>query len=72
MSTNDQPPTAPLLLKVEQAATMLGIARTSIFRLIGAGQIESVQVGRLRRVPVACLENYVEQLRRDASGEGSK
>lgn len=52
-----------LLLRVEEAASRLGIARTSMFRLIAEGEITSVQVGRLRRIPVACLHEYVERLR---------
>lgn len=56
-------PLAPLLLSVEQAAEMLGIARTSMYRLIGTGEVESVQVGRLRRIPMACLEEFIERLR---------
>ncbi len=52
-----------LLLRVEEAALRLGIARTSMFRLISTGEVESVQVGRLRRIPVACLEEYVVRLR---------
>lgn len=52
-----------LLLKVEEAALRLGIARTSMFRLLAEGEVSSVQVGRLRRIPVACLEEYVARLR---------
>ena len=62
-------PLVPLLLSVEQAAEMLGIARTSMFKLIGTGEVESVQVGRLRRIPMACLEEFVERLRRSAQRE---
>lgn len=60
-----QPTPQRLLLRVEEAAERLGIARTSMFHLLATEQIESVRVGRLRRVPVACLEEYVERLRRE-------
>lgn len=56
----------PLLVCVEEAARRLGIARTSMFRLIGSGEVESVRVGRLRRIPVQCLEDYVRELRSQA------
>lgn len=52
-----------LLLRVEEAADRLGIKRTLMYHLVRRGEIESVQVGRLRRIPVACLEEYVEELR---------
>lgn len=51
-----------VLLRVEEAAARLGIARTSMFKLIRTGEVRSVQVGRLRRVPVACLDEYVDHL----------
>ena len=52
-----------LLLRVEEAASKLGIARTMMYQLVRTGEVESVRVGRLRRIPVACLEEYVEDLR---------
>lgn len=62
-TARDQP---ALLLRVEEAGKRLGIARTSMFRLIATGEVTSVQVGRLRRVPVACLEEYVDRLKHQA------
>lgn len=58
-----------ILLTVEEAAVRLRIGRTSMYRLVATGAVESVTVGRLRRVPVECLAEYVSQLR---SGVGSK
>lgn len=52
-----------LLLRVEEAALRLGVGRTSLYRLISAGEIESVQIGGLRRIPVPCLVEYVDRLR---------
>lgn len=52
-----------LLLRVEEAAELLRIARTLMYRLLLAGDIESVHVGRLRRVPVDAVRQYVVQLR---------
>ncbi|MCX5532378.1 excisionase family DNA-binding protein [Streptomyces sp. NBC_00006] len=55
-----------VLLTVEEAARRLGIGRTTCFRLVSTGELESVTVGRLRRVPVAALPVYVATLRRAA------
>jgi excisionase family DNA binding protein len=52
-----------LLLRVEEAAARLGIARTLMYQLVSTREVESVRVGRLRRIPVRCLEEYVERLR---------
>lgn len=51
-----------VLLTVEAAAVQLSIGRTSMFALIKAGDIESVKVGHLRRVPADALTRYVQQL----------
>lgn len=52
-----------LLLRVEEAALRLGIGRTSMYRLVMSGEVESVQIGGLRRIPAPCLEEYVDRLR---------
>ncbi|WP_129308187.1 excisionase family DNA-binding protein [Streptomyces sp. L2] len=58
---------ALVLLTVEEAARRLRIGRTTCFRLVMSGEIESVTVGRLRRVPVDALCAYVAKLRRSAA-----
>lgn len=53
----------PLLYKPEQAASVIGIGRSKLFELIADGQIETVQIGRSRRVPAQALVEYVARLR---------
>jgi excisionase family DNA binding protein len=60
---DDEPFIPTLLLRVEEAATRLGIGRTSMYRLVMTGEVESVQIGGLRRIPAPCLEEYVDRLR---------
>jgi excisionase family DNA binding protein len=64
-----QPPTpepspAPerVLLTVEEAAERLGIGRSMAFRLIRDGEIGSVQIGRLRRIPASAVNEYAVRL----------
>jgi len=57
-----------LLLRVEEAAHRLGIERTLMYALVQSGDVESVRVGRLRRVPVECLDEFVAGLRAAARG----
>jgi excisionase family DNA binding protein len=52
-----------LLYKPEVAAAKLTIGRSKLFELIAAGQIETVQIGRSRRIPAQALEAYVDRLR---------
>jgi excisionase family DNA binding protein len=56
--------TLGLLLTVGEAAERLRLGRTLVYRLISSGELESVTVGRLRRVPAECLAEYVASLRR--------
>lgn len=52
-----------LLLTVEEAASRLNIGRTTMYGLVSSGVVESVTIGRLRRVPSECLDNFVAALR---------
>lgn len=52
-----------LLFSVEEAGHLLGIGRTRMFALVREGLVESVKVGRSRRVPKAAIEEFAERLR---------
>ena len=56
-------PAARLLLTVEQAAGRLNVGRSTAYALILTGQLESVTVGRLRRVPADAVAAFVDSLR---------
>jgi excisionase family DNA binding protein len=51
-----------LLLTPEEAAGVLRIGRTAVYELMAAGALESVHVGRSRRIPVAAVEAFVARL----------
>lgn len=51
-----------VLLTVEEAAEQLGIGRTTAYALVRSGELESVQIGRLRRIPQEALEHYATRL----------
>ena len=55
-----------LLLRVEEAAERLGIGRSLMYRLVLSGEVQSVPVGRLRRIPCEALTEYVYRLRQEA------
>lgn len=50
------------MLTVEEAAQQLRIGRTQMFALISSGNVNSVKIGRSRRVPRAALDAYVARL----------
>ena len=60
--------TMPLVLTVEQAAERLGIGRTIMYALVSSGAVESVRIGRLRRVPADALVTFLDDLRAGRTG----
>ena len=55
----------PVMLTVVEAAQRLSIGRSMLYELMASGAIESVHIGRLRRIPVDCLADFVDRCRRD-------
>ncbi|WP_235978438.1 excisionase family DNA-binding protein [Streptomyces lycii] len=53
-----------VLLTVEEAARRLSVGRTVCFRLIRSGELESITVGGLRRVPADAVPEFVNSRRR--------
>ncbi len=49
-------------LTIEEAARRLRIGRTLMYELVRTGEIRSVTIGRLRRIPTRCLDEYVSHL----------
>ncbi|WP_327656031.1 excisionase family DNA-binding protein [Streptomyces sp. NBC_00483] len=60
LSTDD--PTL-VLLTVEEAARRLSIGRTYCFRLLALGELDSVTLGRARRVPADAVVEFGRKLR---------
>lgn len=52
--------TMPDLITVDQAAAWLGCSVVTVRRMIHAGKLSRVKVGRLDRVPRAALERMRE------------
>lgn len=59
---------APLLVNPEEAARVLGIGRTRTYALIASGELQSVKLGRARRIPRTALEDYVARLVAEQNG----
>ena len=62
MTQTDEAPRPRILLSVEDAAERLALSRTRVYGLIKDGEIFSVRIGRLRRVPVESLTAYTARL----------
>jgi excisionase family DNA binding protein len=55
--------TPRMVLTVEEAAERLGIGRTLMYALVKSGDVESIAIGRLRRIPLDALDDFVDNLR---------
>lgn len=50
------------LLTVEQAAHQLSVSRTTMFRLLKERQVDSVRIGKARRIPAEEINTYIDRL----------
>lgn len=62
-TASEQPksPVEPLLVRVEEAARILSLSRSTIYEMMDAGELPSVRRGAARRIPVAALRAWVAQ-----------
>jgi excisionase family DNA binding protein len=49
-----------LLIKPEEAARAISVSRSTFYEMLARREIESVSIGRSRRIPVAALRRWVE------------
>ncbi|MFI9327819.1 helix-turn-helix domain-containing protein [Kitasatospora sp. NPDC052868] len=53
-----EPDPTLVALKVEEAARRLSIGRTTMYALIRDGEIETIPIGRARRVPAEAVVEF--------------
>lgn len=64
----DEPQVARVLVTVESAAEALAMCRYTVNKLIASGELQSIKIGRMRRVPTAALDEFVRRrLQADSS-----
>ena len=54
-----------MMLKVHEAAAQLGVSRAKMYELIASGAIDTVMLGRCRRIRVEDLRRFVAGLEVD-------
>jgi excisionase family DNA binding protein len=57
---------AKRLLTIKEASDRLGLSRSTVYPLVMTGQVQSVKIGRARRIPVSAIDEFVERKVRDA------
>jgi excisionase family DNA binding protein len=55
-----------LLVSIDEGCEVVGVKRSKMYELLATGEIESVKIGKSRRIPVDALEEYVSRLRSEA------
>ncbi|MFF3751270.1 helix-turn-helix domain-containing protein [Streptomyces sp. NPDC002018] len=55
------------LHRVEDAAEILELSRSTAYEEIRLGRLRTVRVGRLRRIPTEYIDDYIELLKREAT-----
>lgn len=50
------------LYRAPEAARILGIGRTTVYRLMDRGDLHSVRIGTARRIPRSAIEAYLNSL----------
>ncbi len=49
-----------LLLSIDEAAAKISIKRSTFIKMLNSGEIQSIKIGKLRRIPVHCLQNWLD------------
>jgi excisionase family DNA binding protein len=62
MNTNTEKtkPQTPALLPIPEAAKQLSVSKATLYRRINSGEIRSVKLGALRRVPLSEITRLAE------------
>lgn len=60
--------TPRLLLTVPEAARRLSVGRTTLYTMLRGGELASIAVGQLRRIPIDSLESLLASLPEAPSG----
>jgi excisionase family DNA binding protein len=52
----------PRVLRVEEAARLLGIGRSLAYELIRTGRLRSIKIGSRRLIPLAAIDEAIDAL----------
>ena len=55
------------MFTVPEAAVLMRLGRRTVWRMVASGEIESVKMGRSRRIPRQAVADYQDRLRKAAA-----
>ena len=59
--------TTKYLMTPEEAADALALSRSTVYLELSAGRLESISVGRARRIPIDAIEAWLQSKRQEAA-----
>lgn len=62
----------PLFVKPVEAAALLGMGKSKMYAMLASGEIASVRISGMLRVPVAALEKLVQDAMGAEAGRESR
>jgi len=60
------------LLRVCEAADLIGLGRTKTYELVASGQLPCVHIGRAVRVSTSAIDDFVRQLEEESTRLGDE
>lgn len=51
----------PKLYSIQEAATLLGISRTTLYQLLTSGELGSLKIGRRRCIARKSLDDFIKR-----------
>lgn len=60
------------LLRIPEAARLLAVSRSSLYRLLAAGALPSLTIGHVRRVPRDAVAQFIDERVRQNKAERLK
>jgi excisionase family DNA binding protein len=67
----NKPLPPPLLLTVGEAAYLLRVGRSTLYAMIARGEVPFILCGKVRRIPIAALEQWIARQLEQLDGETS-
>jgi excisionase family DNA binding protein len=61
-----------LLLKPEEGFEQIGVGRAKGYQMLMNGELPSIRIGRLRRIPLDALRRWIEERTEAALAEREK
>lgn len=56
-----------LALGIDQAARVIGVARSMLYEIVARGEIESFKLGRRRLILVKTLDAYINKMAKEGA-----